>query len=613
MSRFPSWRFREMDRGEVNVDPVYDEFFKAQDLADALVREAIQNSLDARRGHSLVRVGFRFGRDPLPGIYDGLGEHLEACGVPLPDSHAFLVIEDFGTRGLIGDPTIDPEIEDEPAERNDFYYFFRNVGRSSKGELDRGRWGLGKAVFTVASRIRTLFGLTLRAGDQRALLLGQAVLKTHIVGSRRIDPYGFFGRSDRGFPLPIEDDDLLERFADGFGLERSEPGLSIVIPFVRDDDLSFECIAVSAVRQYFYPIIRGDLVVTIEDNGRAQTIQPRSIDSVEGSDPALKRLCALTRWSVALPEEERTELPAPPPSGAPSWRGEIPISDSLRARFERGEPLAFRIPVAIRRKKSRAAMSYFDLFLERDDELKRGEHHFIRRGITIPEVKTSRSQPVRALVVVDDDALARFLGDAENPAHTDWSERSDKIRTLYEHGPWTVRYIKQSVDRLVAALARPPEGRMRDLLAEIFSVPAGMAGAEEDAGPRGEEHGTIRTPEPNPPAHEAQPRPRPAISATRGGFTIHGSGDPSDAGVPFVAEMAYRTRSGNPFRKYSPFDFEIGAAGIDVEVQGALIRSAAGNRVEFIPSRPDFRLSVAGFDCRRDVMVRLQRQGEESE
>ena len=55
-----------MDLGEVQVDPVHDEFFKAQDLADALVREAIQNSLDARtqRSRSPVRVRFRFAAGP---------------------------------------------------------------------------------------------------------------------------------------------------------------------------------------------------------------------------------------------------------------------------------------------------------------------------------------------------------------------------------------------------------------------------------------------------------------------------------------------------------------------------------------------------------------------
>ncbi len=72
----------------------------------------------------------------------------------------YLVIEDFGTRGLTGDPHVDPELEPASDIKNDFFYFWRNVGRSNKGEVDRGRWGLGKAVFTVASRIRTIFGIT---------------------------------------------------------------------------------------------------------------------------------------------------------------------------------------------------------------------------------------------------------------------------------------------------------------------------------------------------------------------------------------------------------------------------------------------------------------------
>jgi hypothetical protein len=45
MLPLPSSHFREMSGGEINVDPVHDEFFKSQDLTDALVREAIQNSL----------------------------------------------------------------------------------------------------------------------------------------------------------------------------------------------------------------------------------------------------------------------------------------------------------------------------------------------------------------------------------------------------------------------------------------------------------------------------------------------------------------------------------------------------------------------------------------
>ena len=49
----PQWRFREMQPGEINVDPIEGEFFTTEaigSITDALVREAVQNSLDAARG-----------------------------------------------------------------------------------------------------------------------------------------------------------------------------------------------------------------------------------------------------------------------------------------------------------------------------------------------------------------------------------------------------------------------------------------------------------------------------------------------------------------------------------------------------------------------------------
>ncbi|MEO6260153.1 MAG: hypothetical protein ABIP63_07360, partial [Thermoanaerobaculia bacterium] len=237
----PSWHFREMSRGEINVDPVHDEFFKAQDLADALLREAIQNSLDARRGRATVRVRFRLATGAFAMPFEAAGAYLGGLEphVSLPETSTvpFLLVEDSGTRGLVGDPGEDPELDDHGGERNDFYYFWRNVGRSGKGERDRGRWGLGKAVFSVSSRIHTMFGLTRRADDDRLLLLGQSVVKTHVLHGKRFAPYGFLAKTGRDdFPHALEDPDLLARFIADFGLTRDEPGLSIVIPFHREDD-----------------------------------------------------------------------------------------------------------------------------------------------------------------------------------------------------------------------------------------------------------------------------------------------------------------------------------------------------------------------------------------
>ncbi|MBE9544772.1 MAG: hypothetical protein IMF02_09795, partial [Proteobacteria bacterium] len=63
MDKNPQWRFREMRPGEINVDPIEGEFFTTEaigSITDALVRESIQNSLDAAQGNEPVTVRFSF-------------------------------------------------------------------------------------------------------------------------------------------------------------------------------------------------------------------------------------------------------------------------------------------------------------------------------------------------------------------------------------------------------------------------------------------------------------------------------------------------------------------------------------------------------------------------
>jgi len=625
MMDFPSWHFRSMDAGEVHVDPVHDEFFKAQDLADALVRESIQNSLDARppRSRAPVRVAFRFaiGRraldaDASRAYFAGLEPHLQSVAkivhVPPPpadEAVPFLLIEDSGTRGLTGDPEIDPELAAGTEDRkNDFFYFWRNVGRSSKGEIDRGRWGLGKAVFTVASRIRTIFGLTRRADDDRALLLGQSVLKTHILDGKRIYPYGFFARHRRGsdLPLPIEDPILLDRFADDFGVRRSEPGLSIVVPHYRDDELSFEKIRSSVVHQYFYPILRGDLMVELQDDQRRETISVSTIDEVAAVEPALARLCDLTRWSLTQKDEVRIVLPEQG-DAAPRWKEEIFTAaqlDSLRERFASGERLSFRVPLLVKRKRSRAASSWFDLHLERDENLRKAEHHFIRRGITIPEIRANGDKTARALVIIDQEQLSTFLGDAENPAHSDWSERGDKVRTLYDHGAWTLRFVKNSASFLTSLLARPAEGRIRDFLADIFWIEAPEETEEQKTLNRIPIRGRAGSSSEEDAATPAGGSGGVTIARIAGGFTIKGVAPAHHA--PLRCEIAYRARSGNPFRKHSPFDFNLLAPGdIEIVADDIAVRPIAPNAIELRPTGPRFQIYLKGFDSRRDLVVRV--------
>ena len=189
------WIFRQLRRGDKDRQPTQGEFFATdaiRSVAEALVRESIQNSLDAslRVSGEAVRVRFHLGTIPTKTIQNYFKEgwsHFTAAGNGLDDVPSledfwcsFLTVEDFATTGLIGDVN---QWRHEQGVKNPFYYFFRTEGRSGKGEEDRGRWGIGKYVFPRSSQINAFFALTVRSDDNRRLLMGQAVLKSHIVGS----------------------------------------------------------------------------------------------------------------------------------------------------------------------------------------------------------------------------------------------------------------------------------------------------------------------------------------------------------------------------------------------------------------------------------------------
>ena len=283
------WSFAPRSEAAVQTDPFEEEFFigpSDDELGDghvaSLVRESIQNAIDARAGSEPVRVTFALHTATLAEIgalryLADLKPHLAALAPPVPwpaaaDDAAirWLVYEDFHTTGLCGDPGI---VDDPPPghdRREDFYWFWRNVGRSAKTGEKLGRWGLGKTVFPSSSNLNCIIGLTRRSDDQRLLLMGQAVLRNHAIGRNRFLPYGLLcdPESNGQKPMPLEGEQAATAVIRTFRLQRShETGLSLVVPFVRDG-ITAEAIARSICPHFFIRILRGELVAeTIDERG----------------------------------------------------------------------------------------------------------------------------------------------------------------------------------------------------------------------------------------------------------------------------------------------------------------------------------------------------------
>jgi hypothetical protein len=628
MNSTPHWRFRTMQPGEMNIDPIEGEFFTTEALrsiTDALVRESIQNSLDAAVGDGPVVVRFCHHLGPPAGVdphalrqryLDGLAPHLHSRHAGLPEAPplheplSFLAIEDYGTRGLQGDVRQYDDLDDD-LQKNDFFYFWRNIGRTQKELTDLGRWGLGKTVFPAASRINAFFGLTVRHDDRRAYLMGQAVLKIHKVDGSRFAPYGYFGLFSGHLALPAEDPDYHQMFSAHFALERSgQPGLSVLIPYP-DQEINLRGCAHAVIRHYFFPILAGRLIVELAFDGKQIRLDALNLgDYLKKSQWAEKQglpgLMELARWAIQQPPEKFIQLSAPVPGKRPKLTAELfralPL-DAIRSDFATGRRLAFHVPVAVLRQSGgQISHTGFRVFLERDEKLDKPEDHFIRQGITIPEVSSLKHKGIRAIVSVAESDLSSFLGDAENPAHTQWERNSKKFKRKYKLGPATLDFVKSSPRELVKILTQPQKGRDENLLKHIFAIPLEPVGNAEKPGQEKSDK------ESKPPGDgeivALEPGSYLQLGAIKGGFRLSRQTRATQVPRYITLWIAYEVRSGNPFKKYTALDFDIGREPIQVRADGARLMLCKDNTLQIEVLRSDFRVTVTGFDTRRDLRVK---------
>lgn len=637
----PAWHFKKRAPSDEVVNPIQGEFFnKACDSneqrqqpwvpAVSLVREAIQNSLDARAEDDPVRVRFYLsGGEGLPADrarawFDSLRPHLCATRshlrVVAPEAQAcrFVVVEDFNTRGLEGDPRRGT-IPDE-GEPDDFFAFFRASALSGKTGKEGGRWGVGKSVFNRASRINSFLALTVRKSDGAALLIGRCFLLTHRIGDKgEFHPYGRFGvpdADDPDFILPVEDPATIDALRRDFRLarERSTPGLSVVVPYA-DEDITFDAIRSAVIREYFWPILTERLTVHIAGAGREPVrLDPGTLlASVDGGHAGgmqedLRSLIEFAIEAHTFPQSGIVPLEAP--GSPPQWNDSLlpeHTRHELARRYERGDLLALRVPLEVREKGSGGALSNFLVYVRRDRNGRGYRPVFIRSGLIIPEVYKQRigGHSVYALVIIDDAPLASMLGDAETPAHTDWSPHTGNFRDKYQYGRAVIDFVKQAPARIVDMLTRPDDEPDRLTLADFFPAEPDDEGLPDKAAGDGKGR------EPEPPPEPAPPkRPHPfrtdKIKGPPVGFrVVRDNRDQTPLPDGLDIQVAYDTSRGDPLRKYHPADFDLARLPIAISTQEAEIVEAELNRLLVRLTGEDFRIEVTGFDENRDLHVEV--------
>ena len=623
-----AWHFNKVNPRFKNREATQGEFFTNDTELRGFIREAVQNSLDAKRPRvkSPVRVRiFISGEkaallgDKAERYFSGGWDHFhaEGCGLreaPKSDeSCRFVVYEDSGTTGLTGDVS---QYHEVPGVRNPFYYFFRAEGQSNKTDGGRGRWGLGKFVFPRSSRIRSFFGVTVRHDDKKRVLVGQSILRSHHVGEKTFTPDGWFGKKpDRNeASLPVTDQRFINKFAADFRLKRAyDPGLSLVVPFC-DERWTASAVMEAIVQDYFYPILRNDLIVTVEDADSKTVLDAQSLQAIGSKlrpdlQLMLRPLIDLTTWAlkqplqdslILLPDSHQTS------TMTPEQVSQKLVANQLRQAFQEQGRVTVRIPVTVQTTVGPPRPTHFDAFIERAEGSLQKRPMFIRDGIVIADVRTRPTRDVNAIVSITDQPLTAFLGDAENPAHTEWSEESSHFKGKYLNGAATLRQIRNSVAALCQTLTESADDKDPVLLLDVFSTRTtnGQAGLPVNfpAMSSKSAHSSLLR------LKALSARPAQArlfgVSSRKGGFRVASRAKSGQICAPLDVFVAYDRRGGSPLRKYVATDFQLDHDPILIKSHNAIVQVLEPNHLIIYPQHPDFDVIVTGFDVNRDLFLK---------
>lgn len=269
------WHFAPQEGGrEDGPNDAMMQNFRAKPYS-ALVREAVQNSLDAVLDTAQpVRVEISFSSLNAHNFtnFFNLREHIIECrdyfswqekAVVLYNSMAeffstdlrgskigYIRVSDFNTKGMKYDPN---------SSQSPFYAFARAAGVSSKvDQQSGGSFGFGKSAYFQLSPIGSVFISSLTNNGQHAFE-GVSWLCSHKFNGEKVSSVGYY---DNNNGKPITE---LQRIPSRF--QRNEPGTSFYILGFKESlkQQATEEMIEEALKSFWYAIYSNHLVIKIDN------------------------------------------------------------------------------------------------------------------------------------------------------------------------------------------------------------------------------------------------------------------------------------------------------------------------------------------------------------
>nr|WP_287903283.1 hypothetical protein [Prevotella sp.] len=269
------WYFADQPNvQEVGPNNAMEQSFKNHPYA-ALVRESIQNSLDAVDDKSVpVQVVFSFRemngcdypeffslKEHIKGCLDYYSNNYNAKAIYEPmmkffadETHhnhlGYIRVSDYNTKGM----SYEKDKTDSP-----FYAFVRSAGVSAKDDTSAGgSFGFGKAAYYLLSPISTIMVSTCTKNGDR-FFEGASSLCTHTYQGKKKVAFGYYDDQEG---KPISDEaDIPAQF------RRAEPGTDInILGFkMKYKDEAVKEMIEAVLRNFWFAVYEGKLEVNVND------------------------------------------------------------------------------------------------------------------------------------------------------------------------------------------------------------------------------------------------------------------------------------------------------------------------------------------------------------
>ncbi len=416
--------------------------------------------------------------------------------------------------------------------------------------------------------------------------------------------------------LPVQTAVHIASFRQHLGITRQagKTGLSLIIPSPKDIRMA-DAVQIT-IAEFFVPILRGDLVVTLGET----TLEKSSIVAIADqllSDERAHELhtCTTKGYRAFLVEAvgrsgSDAVIKSKPFANA-SQMSEASFDgadlQAMRDALEAEGMVSVRFPVQVKSKAAAAAECYFEVHLACPFDLDRPEQAVIRRDLLIGEEPVGGGklrQRARCLTLVTDTELSRLLLSAEEATHLRWNTRLPRLGEYYRSGPEVVATVRNAMVRLLDVLTGGDQKRDFKLLSKYFSAP-GTLSSVKTKGKKSQKGKTVPIPGPIPP-----PKAKLlAIDGLTDGCRVRPAKADAlvSAKLPLEVsvEFAYEGLDKDAFNEYDPLDFDLGDKAFSIASAGCTVKQQAMNRVGFVVEKPDFDFKLTGFDKNLRLRMRL--------